>query len=102
MVRFKVGVNLKGLQPQMLVALRVVEQEYDRFGYETVVTSANDSQHMKESKHYSGNALDFRTRHVIDAHLIDIIGEIKHILTPIGFDVVHEYDHLHVEHDEKR
>jgi len=89
----------------MVVALRVVEDEFSRFSLDTVVTSANDAEHKKGSFHYSGRALDFRTKHAAGV-AAGIISTIKKQLVPLGFDVIWEgagtdNEHLHIEYDPK-
>jgi hypothetical protein len=104
MIEFKAGVSLKNLKPQMLIALKIVEQEYDKFGTTTVITSGNDGKHKVGSKHYLGEALDFRTKTVgLARQLVQAIWE---KLNPIGFDVLFEdekgpNEHMHVEYDPK-
>lgn len=67
------------------------------------VTSGNDRVHMRGSKHYTDDALDFRTKHLTttDKHAWR-----KAILRRLGNDyqAILEYEgqtqeHLHVEHD---
>lgn len=70
---------------------------------DTVITSANDGVHMKGSRHYSGDALDFRTKHWPKAN--DFIERIKFQLGN-RYDVIHESvgrpnQHLHIEYDPK-
>ncbi len=62
-MKLKPGVRLTDLSPQMVLAAIVVNDLYKKRGLECVVTSANDSKHMVNSKHYKGNALDFRTHY---------------------------------------
>jgi len=64
------------------------------------ITSGNDSKHAKGSKHYSGDALDLRTR---DMSPVDVQRWATSIRGRLGrdYDVVIESDHLHVEHDPK-
>ena len=64
----------------------------------TVVTSANDSQHMVGSLHYKDRALDFRTSDLAPRQVEQWADEIRKRLGP-GFDVIIERDHLHVEHN---
>jgi hypothetical protein len=65
---------------------------------DTVVTSGNDSHHMKGSRHYSDQALDLRTRDLTPAQIQAWAVEIRRRLGA-GYDVVVESDHIHVEHD---
>jgi hypothetical protein len=104
-LKFKPGVRLQLLQPQMLIALQVVEEEFSRFSTDTVVTSANDSTHKEGSYHYAGRAFDFRTKHA-SGIAGGIVGAIKQRLGPLGFDCIWEgqntdNEHLHIEYDPK-
>jgi hypothetical protein len=75
------------------------------FSGEILITSGNDSTHMKGSKHYSDEALDFRTKSLskADKHLFK-----DTLATRLGkgYDLVLEdedgpNEHLHVEYDPK-
>lgn len=103
----KPGVKFKDLQPQMVIACFVVYTIYAKYGYDSVITSGNDSSHSKNSLHYQGRALDFRTRHIVDAKNNPDLAkcnllarEIRDSLGP-DFDVLFENDHIHVEFDPK-
>jgi len=100
-VRFGVGVSLRDLKPQAVVGLLVCDRIYAAHGQAMTVTSVNDSSHMVRSKHYEGRAFDLRIND-LPAEVREQIGvELQHELTPLGFDVVIESDHFHVEHDPK-
>ena len=105
MLKFKPGVSLKDLVPQMLVALEVAKEEFSKYGLDTVVTSANDGEHREGSYHYKGRALDFRTKHSGGLGKT-ISNEIRQRLALVGFDVIFEYpnqinEHVHLEWDPK-
>jgi hypothetical protein len=105
MLQFKEGVSFKGLQPQMLIALQVVEEEFGRMSLDTMITSGSDGEHMKGSLHGKGLALDFRTKHASGIMKGIYLG-IQKRLAPIGFDILWEKptlpeEHLHVEYDPK-
>jgi len=91
-------------QALALIAL-VVERAFADRGFTTVVTSAGDGQHKEGSLHYTGCALDFRTKHVGDsAQKHAIVARIKTALPQC--DVLFENEgapneHLHVEYDPK-
>lgn len=59
-MRWKDTVSFTDLHPAMLLAALRIEQLCS--GKELWITSGNDSTHMKNSKHYKGKALDFRTK----------------------------------------
>ena len=105
-VSLKIGVTLT-VTPQIDRILRVTQVAYEKVmgnAFQVVVTSGNDGTHMKWSKHYEDKALDFRTGHTWDPPLMTdaeahaVRDELKGLLG-MGFDVVLEKDHLHVEYD---
>ncbi len=100
MLKFKNGVPLQGLQPDMLYCLDECNAVFKSFGYDCIVTSTTDGKHMVGSKHYIGYAGDLRRRHVKDGD-IELIDE--KLKTELGndYDVVLESDHWHVEYDPK-
>lgn len=94
----KNGVDLRGLSPQMAIAYTIACKCYGQ--YDCVITSASDGKHGPNSLHYSGQALDLRTRHLPEPAVQGIIDKLK---TSLGeqFDVVRESDHAHLEFDPK-
>lgn len=103
-MKLKIGVRLKDLSPQMVMAALIIYSIYYDRGIECVITSANDSKHSTNSLHYKGNALDIRTRNWdgdkkwLREEIDDCLGQ--------DFDVVleglgTENEHLHVEYDPK-
>ena len=103
-MELKTSVRLFGLTPEMLMGHLVVQEAMRQRNIECIVTSARDSEHSTKSKHYLGNALDYRLRHVEPFNAIDqLYKTIKTRLNP-EFDVVleglgTEAPHLHVEYD---
>ena len=105
-MKFKAGVKLKDLTPQMALAACVVREVYRLLDPEAscTVTSANDGKHSDNSLHYAGKALDFRTH--------DFIGDKQNLLGVLReslgseFDVLLEAEgtpneHVHLEWDPK-
>lgn len=100
MLEIKEGVTFaEPTAPLGFIASRASEV-FAHFAVAAVITSASDGKHLPNSKHYSGEALDFRTHHLpqpdrdaalVAAMLADALGA--------DFDVVLEKDHLHVEYD---
>lgn len=64
------------------------------------ITSGTDGTHSEKSLHYSGNAIDLRTRNLNAGMIPAYIVAMKERLGP-EFDVVLEEDHVHVEYDPK-
>lgn len=96
MLKFKDGVPLEGLQPDMLYCLDICNDVFKAHGFDCVVTSTTDGKHMIGSFHYIGYAVDLRTRH-LDEHIVDeITGRLMAVLGDT-FDVVLESDHIHIE-----
>lgn len=100
----KVPVQLDGLSAAMLRGLAVVVETFNARLRECWVTSGLDGHHGPNSKHYHGDALDFRTRLIPEGARRDIEIAVRTALDaafPHQFDVVLEKDHLHVEFDPK-
>ena len=98
MIKIKAGVKLDKLEPQMALALPAVAAVYDKYGYDTIITSGNDGKHSNTSLHYVGHALDFRTRHVKPDDLSPLVSELQKNLGD-NYDVVLESTHIHAEFD---
>lgn len=70
-----------------------------------LITAGTDGVHMKESKHYSGDALDIRTKHLSSSARANLLMEIRRRLGG-DYDVVLESlgrrnEHAHIEYDPK-
>lgn len=97
-MRIKEGASLRGLRPEMAVALLVVAEVWRELGARPpVLTSATDGRHMRGSLHYVGAAVDIRLPEGVDATRVRVALE-----TALGgpdrdFDVVLEKTHIHVE-----
>ena len=73
--------------------------------YTMFVTSGNDSTHRRGSKHYTDEALDFRTKHLPSRVKQLLVAAVKQRLGR-HFDVILEdlgkpNEHLHVEYQHK-
>lgn len=117
MLKIKPGVSLKNLTPQMTLAARIIEGVYTQYDTECWITSGNDGIHMEGSKHYRGEALDFRTKNIGKSwytpedtreRKLALVEDIKLALggQMREFDVLLEglgtdNEHLHVEYDPK-
>lgn len=65
-----------------------------------LVTSGNDGQHMKGSKHYHDQALDFSVKRLNIVEKQALVKEIKHRLGSDYDVLIHgPVEHLHVEFD---
>jgi len=72
---------------------------------DTTITSGNDSEHMTGSKHYTGDALDFRTKHLAPPQRAKWMSVIARRLGPnyqlILEDAGKPNEHLHIEWEPK-
>lgn len=101
LLKFKSGVVVS--QQAVLAAAIINAANQIGLTQDIVITSGNDSTHMKGSKHYSDEALDVRTK--------TLTPEQKHLFKATvktrlgaGYDVILESEggpneHLHCEHD---
>lgn len=100
MLKFKDGVPLGGLQPDMLYAIDKCNDVFNDRDYDCIVTSTTDGKHMKNSKHPLGFAGDLRRYHIQTRDIEHITHELKSSLGK-NYDVILEIDHWHVEFDPK-
>lgn len=101
MIEIKEGVSLAGLGEPMTLGVMVVASVYDVIGKPCVITSVLDGVHGRQSLHYQGGAVDFRTRHLSENEKLVVDAECRAALSA-EFDVVMEHNHLHVEWQPKR
>lgn len=111
MISLKSGVRPRSLNPAITLAIMVADGVYSEYGYNTIITSLNDGIHGRGSLHYSGQAVDLRTRHLtksvggvtmIDRDLTARIHRgIKLSLINGDYDVILEKDHIHIEFQPK-
>jgi len=103
-MRLKSGVNPIGIRPEMLLAIMVADAAYTRFGFECVVTSINDSDHAKTSRHYQGMAADFRISHLPTGPPGYAVGISDEIQLDLGLNyfVLLESNHIHVSYKPRK
>lgn len=91
------NVRMHGLSFHICLALVKAMKVWKLNGMmELLVTSARDGKHMDGSKHYTGEAVDLRSRNLPDA--VSMRNQLQHELGP-DFDVILERDHIHIEYD---
>lgn len=99
-------VNIADLTIEMMCALGIIEHSAKKWlgeKYEVTITSAKDGTHKENSKHYSGNAVDIRTKDM-KKDVKWVWGTIEknlNIAYPNCYDVVLESNHIHIEYDPK-
>lgn len=100
-MKLKTGVSVHGLTTEMLLGLIIAMGVYRKYESELTVTSALDGKHSHTSLHYSGNAVDLRTRDLPEGMAEVIVKEIKEDVG-IDYDVILEDDHIHLEYQPRR
>lgn len=102
MLSLKEGVSVQGIQPELVLGLVIVSSiwEYYTHGIPFVITSVSDGVHSANSLHYSGRAVDIRSRDLSVPQLNSMIALFRRALGP-DYDVVLEPDHIHLEFDPK-
>jgi hypothetical protein len=96
----KPDVRAKGVQPEILLGLVILERLFARYRVDLVVTSLLDGEHMPGSLHYKGLAADVRSREVDVTLRAQLLREARVALGP-DFDFILESDHFHLEFDPK-
>ncbi len=96
----KPGVDVRGIQPEILLAIQEAREVYRAYDATLVITSALDRKHMTGSKHYDGQAVDLRTKNLMSPNRARVAEAINRALGP-QYDVVLESDHIHIEFDPK-
>ena len=101
MLSIKPGVKITGITPEMQLGNQIVNQVFNENDYECTITEIMPTvKHKRGSRHNTGNAIDYRIRHVSvkDRGMIT-----KILITALGenYDVVPHRKHTHIEFDPK-
>ena len=97
----KEDVSIDGCRAEILIAgISIISPVFKRYGHQAVVTSGTEKyKHSAErSKHYAGDALDFRSRFFnSDKIKYDVAEELRKRLGK-NFVVILEKDHFHIHY----
>lgn len=97
----KLGVDVRGIRPEILLAIQEAREIFRLFKVNLVITSVLDGRHGGPSSlHHSGLAVDLRTRHLEKSDRPVVAKDLARILGR-QYDVVLEKDHIHIEFDPK-
>lgn len=100
-MKFKPGVRVFGVRPELTLAIIAVNSVYEAEGYDLVITSVTEGKHSRASLHYAGQAFDCRIWGIPELKLQEFVRILQQALTD-EFDVVLEKDHIHIEFQPKR
>jgi hypothetical protein len=89
------------MRPEILLAAVAAMKVYEAAGHDFTITAGVDGKHMAGSLHYSGAAIDVRTRDLAADEVQKIIAKMKECLG-CDFDVLLEVDHIHIEFQPKQ
>ena len=99
-MRLKRGVRVLGIRPELVLALVAAEPIFAKKGVELVVTSVIDGRHSVGSLHYTGAAIDLRSRDLTDKDKEEVKVQLVHALG-MDYDVLLESNHFHIEFQPK-
>lgn len=81
-MKIKKGVSLIGIQPQIAIALVIIDPILKMYGEQVVITEGTGGDpHMRSSKHRLGFAIDIRSKNIDDDGVKnDILADIRNAL----------------------
>lgn len=99
----KRGVDLAGIGGKMWGALPLISGCFNEAGAPCIITSGRDGTHKPGSKHYVGDALDFRALHLQHSEARQIVHMRLKERLGRDFDVLLHGSvlHFHIEYDPK-
>jgi hypothetical protein len=102
-MQFKNGVTLPAERlncTDIIRAMVNIEDIFNRYKIQFVITSIYDGNHMKGTLHATGQAFDVRTRDMASTEgLAKLLTRRIQIILGADWDVILEDDHIHIEHD---
>jgi hypothetical protein len=104
MLAIKPGVDVEGIQPEVILGATIFADVMWKHGIPTVITSCRDGKHKDGSLHYEGKAVDIRLASRFNmSPNIDLL-MLNEGRAALGeqYDLVLEQDHFHLEFDPKR
>ena len=96
-IRLKEGVSIAGISTEILAGAMIVESIFQKYGSDIVITSGTEPEanHKEKSRHWTGDALDFRIWYVEEELLPNLAEDCQDALGP-DYYVRLESDHLHI------
>jgi len=100
MISFKSCVECLNVDRKVFEAILVAEEIYSNYNTDLVVTSLTDGVHMQGSLHGKGLAVDLRIWNLAGEDVQKVVEDLV-VTLDLGYDVVLESDHIHIEYDIK-
>jgi uncharacterized protein YcbK (DUF882 family) len=104
----KNGVQIAGLKPIMQSAIDSANAVINEYNGTFMITSAIRTEEYNKligghpkSKHLYGEAIDISVKLLQRGTRLFVVQELRKQLEPIGFDIVNEGNHIHIEYDPK-
>ena len=101
-IKIKPGASIENCGPEILRAAIAIDPIFSAHGADLVITSGSENyKHSAErSKHYSGDAIDVRSKNIPESERKSVAAKIKRKLGP-DFVVIYEsagkpYEHYHI------
>jgi hypothetical protein len=97
------SVSTRGISPELLFGILVVKQIFDNHEYHFIVTSIADGQHKRGSRHYTGDGIDFRSKHLPNDLKVVIFDEMAEVLSGMSDygiyfeDIGEANEHFHLQ-----
>lgn len=106
MITIKEGAKIKGIQPEILVGLAIIDKVFTKYGIDLIITEGTGGVHMQGSLHYVGQALDIRSNRISDVTMKKAILNECQILLGDEYDMIIEdleqpNEHYHAEFQPK-
>ena len=102
------SVKANKIRPEIFSAIATAADVWENYGAdELVVTSLNDGSHRQGSYHYTGDAVDIRSKNLPSSAAKRNARDLLAARLGKDFDVILEdlggpNEHVHIEHDENK
>ena len=101
MAHHKDGIKYEDMDEKIEAIIPTVDKVFNEIaGRDAIITSAREGNHSRNSRHYSGQAIDLRTRDLTPDKIEKVRVKLQNSLGK-DYDVVKEETHIHVEYDPK-
>lgn len=96
------SVKVNGICKEIFEAIVIIDWVCAKYGVEGVITCGSEmtAVHGPNSKHYTGEAVDLRSRDLLalggQSKIDEFMAEVTSNIGP-GYDMVYEGDHYHLE-----